>query len=320
MKKISAVIPCYNDSNSIMRMQERLTCVFRDRLPQYDYEIIFVDDCSPDDTWTEIKKACATDRRAKGIRNATNFGFVRNVFSSMKYGDGDAVFMLFGDIQDPPEILPEFINFWEEGCNVVIGQKSKTNEGAIITLMRKLYYKIIDKFSSGKQISNFNGFGLYDRSFIDLLDQIEDMQPFIKGIVSEFANKIKIVSYEQAMSERKSNNNFLKNYDLAMVGITSYTKMLMRFATFSGCVMGILSFILAAVVFIRKLSDWDTYPIGIPSIGVGVFFLGAIQLFFLGILGEYVLSINERSMKRPLVVIGERLNFEDDTATDMANK
>jgi glycosyltransferase involved in cell wall biosynthesis len=314
MKKISVVIPCYNDEKSVAQMHERLGRVFKTQLGTYDYEIIYVDDCSPDNTWKEIRNICTKDKKAKGIHNSTNFGFCRNVFSSMQYGNGDAVFMLFGDIQDPPEMLPEFVKYWEIGHEVVIGQKSKSAESTLIKFSRKMYYKLMDKFSSGKQISHFNGFGLYDRSFINILNQIEDIQPFIKGIVSEFAGNMKIVPYEQAMSERKSNYNFLRNYDFAMIGITSYTKILMRFATFVGSFIGLLSIIFALIVFVNKLVNWTTYPLGIPALTVGLFFIGAVQLFFLGIMGEYILSINNRSMKRPLVVADEKVNFEDTPA------
>lgn len=312
MPTISITIPCYNEEKSVRQMYDRLTAVFREKLPQYDYEIIYVDDHSPDATWSEIQKLCALDKRVKGVRNARNFGFSRNVFASLQYGQGDATFMLFGDLQDPPELLPQMVEKWESGSKVVIGQRIKGNESKLMYAMRSLYYKLIDLLGGSSQIQHFNGFGLYDKSFIDVMRQLDDPAPYLKGIVSELAMDQTIIPYEQAASLRgKSGSNFMKNYDLAMLGITSYTKTLMRIATFVGAGLGVISVLFALFVLVSKIFNWGNYPYGTATIIIGVFFIGAMQLFFMGILGEYVLSINTRSMRRPLVVVGERLNFED---------
>lgn len=311
MKKISVTIPSYNEEKSVRLMYERLSRVFAEQLPQYDYEIIFVDDYSPDNTREEIRALCAEDKRVKGIFNARNFGFNRNVFECLLYGDGDATFMLFGDLQDPPEMLPEFVREWEAGHKVVVGQKTHSDESKLMYALRSLYYGVIGKLSDSKQIQHFNGFGLYDKAFIDVMRQIDDPNPYLKGLVSEFGMNIKIIPYEQAESLRgKSGFNFMKYYDVAMLGITSYTKILMRLATFLGAGLGIVSLILALIVLISKLLHWNAYPYGSAAILIGVFFIGAVQLFFLGILGEYILSINTRSMRRPRVVVGERINFD----------
>lgn len=313
MKKISVTIPCWSEEKSVRQMYERLTSVFREQLPAYDYEIIYVDDYSPDNTREEIRKLCAEDSHVKAVFNARNFGFSRNVFASLLYGDGDATFMLFGDLQDPPELLPQMVAEWESGKKVVIGQRTKGNESRLMYAMRSLYYKIMEKLSDSKQIEHFNGFGLYDRAFIEVMRNLDDPAPYLKGIVSELAMEQTIIPYEQAASNRgKSGSNFLKNYDLAMLGITSYTKILMRVATFLGAALGVFSCCLALFVLITKLLAWDLYSYGTATIIIGVFFIGAVQLFFMGILGEYILSINTRSMKRPLVVVGERLNFDED--------
>ncbi len=311
MKKISVTIPSYNEEKSVRLMYERLSRVFAEQLPQYDYEIIFVDDYSPDNTRAEIRALCAEDKRVKGVFNARNFGFNRNVFECLLYGDGDATFMLFGDLQDPPEMLPEFVREWEAGHKVVVGQKTHSDESKLMYALRSLYYGMIGKLSDSKQIQHFNGFGLYDKAFIDVMRQIDDPNPYLKGLVSEFGMNIKIVPYEQAKSLRgKSGFNFMKYYDVAMLGITSYTKILMRLATFLGAGLGIVSLILALIVLISKLLHWNAYPYGSAAILIGVFFIGAVQLFFMGILGEYILSINTRSMRRPRVVVGERINFD----------
>lgn len=314
MKKISVTIPNYNDEKSVRLMYERLTKVFSGQLPQYDYEIIYVDDCSPDNTREEIRKVCAADKHVKAVFNARNFGFTRNVFASLLYGDGDATFMLFGDLQDPPELLPKFVAEWEAGHKVVVGQKTKSEEPWLMYSLRTLYYSIIGHLADSKQIQHFNGFGLYDRAFIDVMRQIDDPTPYLKGLVAEFGMDIKIIQYEQAKSLRgKSGFNFLKSYDLAMLGITSYTKILMRIATFIGAALGVFSALLAIFVLISKLLNWNAYPYGTAAILIGVFFIGAVQLFFMGILGEYILSINTRSMRRPLVVVGEKINWEEGT-------
>lgn len=319
MKKISVVIPCYNEEKSIRTMYERLMKIFCEKLSRYDYEIIYVDDFSSDNTRNEIEKLCKENRKVKAVFNAKNFGFHRNVFSSLTYGSGDAVFMLFGDLQDPPEMLPAFVKKWESGKKVIVGQRSKSDEGVVMTFMRFLYYKIIDWFSDTKQIDLFTGFGLYDAEFIEVLTQIDDIQPYFKAVVAEYGMDIEIVKYEQAKSERgKSNFNFWRNYDFAMQGITSSTKMLMRLATFVALLVGLVCIGISVFVFVNKLLHWDTYPAGTASIIIGIFFLGAIQLFFIGILGEYILSLNGRVVKKPRVVIGRKINFEEslDERTD----
>lgn len=315
MKKISVTIPCYAEEHSLRQMHERLTKVFQEQLPQYDYEIIFVDDYSPDNTRSLIRTLCEEDSaHVRGILNARNFGFNRNVFATMQYGTGDATFLLFGDLQDPPEILPEMVEQWERGCKVVVGQKTSSKESRLMYSLRTIYYSLIGKLADSKQIQHFNGFGLYDKRFIDVMRQIDDPNPYLKGIVSEFGMDVQVIQYEQAESLRgKSGFNFMKYYDVAMLGITSYTKILMRIATFFGAVLGLFSIGLSIYVLISKLINWNSYPYGTAAILIGVFFIGAVQLFFIGILGEYVLSINTRSLRRPLVVVGEKINFDEET-------
>lgn len=313
MPTISVTIPCWSEEKSVRQMYDRLTKVFREQLPQYDYEIIYADDFSPDHTREEIRKLCAEDKRVKAVFNGKNFGFNRNVFASMLYGTGDATFLLFGDLQDPPELLPEFVAKWEQGYKVIVGQKTRSDESKVMYALRTMYYKLIGRLSDSKQIQHFNGFGLYDKAFIQVMRQIDDPNPYLKGLVSEFGMDMAILPYEQAESLRgKSGFNFLKYYDVAMLGITSYTKILMRIATFAGALLGIVSVALAVYIFISKLINWSSYPFGTAATLIGVFFIGAVQLFFIGILGEYILSINTRSMKRPLVVAGEKLNFEEE--------
>ncbi len=313
MKKISVIVPCYNEEKSLMNLYNRIVAVFKSSLQDYDFELVLADDYSKDSTRELIRTLCKQDKRVKGVFNGANFGFSRNVFASLQEARGDAAFLLFGDLQDPPELLPEFVHKWEEGSKVVLGCKVGSEEGAIISLFRKTYYKLIDSFSEKPQIRNFNGFGLYDKSFIAVIKEIGDIQPYLKSVVSEYAPDHAVVYYKHLKSLRgKSNFNFYRNYDFAMEGITSSTKKLMRISTLIGAVLGGVSAIYAISVFVRKLLFWDTFPIGLASIMVGVYMLGAIQLFFIGILGEYLLSINIRTMRKPRVVVEERINCDDD--------
>lgn len=310
-KKISILIPCYNEQKSVEEMYMRLRAVLDNDLKQYDYEIIYVDDYSTDNTRNEIKKICEKDKMVKAVFNAKNFGFHRNVFEAFKYASGDCAFMIFGDLQDPPEMLPQFIDKWEQGYKCVIGQKNTSKESWIMQRFRRLYYWLVNKLGDKEQIQFANGFGVYDHSFIEVLSEIDETSPYFKSIISEYGMNIAIVKYNHSESRRgKSNFNFLKNYDFAMHGITSSTKLLMRLSTFCGLFVGILCLFFAIYVCIKKIIFWDSYPLGTASIIVGVFFLGSMQLFFIGILGEYILSINERVSHKPRVIVAEKINFD----------
>lgn len=312
-KKISVVIPCYNEEKTIKEIYERLLHIFNFELKEYDYEIIYVDDYSTDNTREEIRKVCSRNQKVKGIFNARNFGFHRNVFQSYQYASGDAVFMMFGDLQDPPEMLPIFVKKWLEGHQCVVGQRKKSTESKVKYFLRKVYYKIMNMLSDTSQIEMINGFGLYDRSFVDVLKKIDDTTPFFKAVLNEYGMNICIVPYDQSAGKRgRSNFNILKNYDFVMQGLTSSTKLLMRFATFTSIIIAIICIIYTTSVFIRKILNPNTFLPGTASVMVGVFFLGAIQLFFIGILGEYILSINEKTSRKPRVIVGEKINFEEE--------
>lgn len=312
MKKISVLIPCYNEENSVNEMYTRLMKIFQEKLSEYDYEIIYVDDFSTDSTRKNIESLCSKDKKVKAVFNAKNFGFHRNVFECFRYATGDCAFLVFGDLQDPPEMMPEFVEKWEQGFKCVVGQRAKTDEGWIMTSFRKTYYQMINRLGEKKQIQFMNGFGLYDRCFLDTVAQIDEVAPYFKTVIAEYGMDLTIVQYNQAVSRRgKSNFNFWRNYDFAMHGLTSSTKMLMRLSTFLGVFIGLISAIFAIYVFINKLLHWYAYPLGTASLMVGVFFLGAIQLFFIGVLGEYIISINERVTQKPRVVVSKKINFDE---------
>lgn len=312
MKTICVVVPCYNEEDSVELLYERIDTVVKGNLSEYDYHIIYVDDYSKDNTRKKIRELCAKDPgHVRAAFNSANFGFSRNVFSSLQLADGDINFMLFGDLQDPPEILPKLVAEHEKtGKSVIIGQKTGSAESKRMSFMRKMYYGMIDLFSDKHQIKNFNGFGLYDSNFIQTIRQVEDLQPYLKQIVAEYCPDYGVVGYQQSVSNRgKSNFNFYRNYDFAMEGITSSTKKLMRLSTLIGTILGAFSGIYAISVVIKKLIYWDSYPFGMAALTVGVFFIGAVQLFFIGILGEYLLSVNTKTLRRPRTVIGEKINF-----------
>ena len=310
MKKISVVIPCYNEQNSVNELYERLQSVFINSLQKYTYEIIFVDDYSKDNTRNKIRNLCKIDEHVKAVFNAKNFGFHRNVFECFKYASGDCAFLIFGDLQDPPELLPDFVKMWEEGRKCIVGQRKKSQEGVIIQQCRKLYYFLINQLGEKKQIEFMNGFGLYDRCFINTIMEIEEVSPYLKAVISEYGMDMAVIQYEQSMGLRgKSNFNFWRNYDFAMYGLTTSTKLLMRISTFIGIFVAVICILFSIFVLSRKIISWDSYPLGQASLTIGVFFLGAVQLFFIGVLGEYILNINERIDKKPRVVIEEKINF-----------
>ncbi|MBQ6377044.1 MAG: glycosyltransferase family 2 protein [Lachnospiraceae bacterium] len=313
-KLISVVIPTYNEQDNVVPMTETLCRIFEEQLPKYDYEIIFIDNHSKDNTRVLLRKLCAEHSHVKAIFNARNFGQLRSPVHGLKQAYGDCVVRLNADFQDPPEMIPTLVAEWEAGNRIVIGIKEKTDEGVIMAFLRRRYYKLLRKITDIGHIENFTGFGLYDKAFVDVVRGIHDPVPYLRGMIAELGYDYKTVFYERPKRRAgKSKNNFYSLYDVAMVGITSYSKVMLRFATFAGFFIGGMSFLVAIVYFILKLLRWDWFRAGIAPLVIGVFILGGVQLFFIGLMGEYILSINQRVLDRPLVVEEERIGFEDDT-------
>lgn len=311
MKTITAVIPVYNEEENIPHIYERVTGVFKNELPEYDMQLLFIDNCSSDKTREMILEYSEQDKRVQAIFNAKNFGFTRSSFYGLTQGQGDAVVLLYADLQDPPELIPEFVKKWEEGNKIVIGVKKKSKENPIMYFFRRCYYSLIRRISDVEQIEQYDGFGLYDSSFIEVLRNLDDPIPYLRGIVAELGYQRTEVIYEQDVRKYgKSSWGFLKLYDFAFLGITSYSKALLRTATFLGFFVAFCSLIVAAITFIQKLMDWDSVPAGNAAIVIGVFFLGAVQLIFIGIMGEYIMNINIRTIHRPLVIEEKRVNME----------
>lgn len=312
MKKMSIVIPTYNEEENIIPMAEKIQEIMHNELHYYDYEIIFIDNCSKDNTRKQLRELCKVNKKVKAIFNAKNFGQSNSPYYGMLQMTGDCVVVMAADFQEPPELITDFVKKWEEGYRIVIGVKTKSKENKVMYFLRSCYYKTLKKMANVEQIEHFTGFGLYDKSFIDVLRDLKDPMPYFRGIVAELGFERAEVSYTQLKRERGiSKNNFFTLFDFGMLGITSYSKSVLRLATISGFVVGGVSFIIGIIYFIMKLIYWDRFVAGMAPVLIGMFFLGAAQLFFIGFLGEYIMNINIRVMNRPLVVEECRLNFEE---------
>ena len=312
MKKISVLIPCYNEVENVVPMSEAVVDIIQKELSSYDYELVFIDNCSEDGTREKLEEICAKNKKIKAIFNVTNFGQFNSPFYGMCQTTGDCTISMCCDFQDPVEMLPQFVKEWENGYKIVSAIKTSSKENPFIRLLRTIYYKMIRNMSDVKMIEHFTGFGLYDKTFIDLLKQLDDPMPFLRGIVAEYGFKRKEIEYQQAKRRAgKTKNNFYTLYDAAMLSITSYTKVGLRLATILGFISSGVSLLIALVYLILKLVNWYNFQAGYAPMIIGVYVLGSLQLFFIGLLGEYILNINSRVIKRPLVVEEKRINFDE---------
>lgn len=315
MKKISIMIPCYNEVENVEPISQAVVEVLEKQLPQYDYEVLFIDNASTDGTRDKLEKICEGNKKIKAIFNVTNFGQFNSPFYGMCQTTGDCTIPLCCDFQDPVELIPVFVKEWENGHKIVSGIKSSSKEPGIIYFLRSMYYKTIKNMSSVKMIEHFTGFGLYDKTFISLLKQLDDPIPFIRGIVAEYGAgfNMKEIEYEQPQRRAgKTHNNFYSLYDAAMLSFTSYTKVGLRLATFIGFISAAISFLVAIVYTAMKIVNWNSFTAGTAPLTIGVFLIGGIQLFFIGFMGEYILNINTRVIHRPIVVEEKRINFAND--------
>ena len=312
MKKISIVVPCFNEEENVVPMADAIREEFKKNLSSYEYEIIFIDNDSKDNTRELIRKLCNSDKGIKGIFNAKNFGQFNSPYYGMLQSTGDATVLMAADFQDPVEMIPKYVKAWEEGYKIAIGIKKSSQENKIMYHLRSLYYKTIKKLSEVEQIEHFTGFGLYDKAFINVMRNLDDPVPFLRGIVAELGFRRKEIPYEQPQRRAGiTSNNLYRLYDAAMLSITAYTKVGLRLATFAGGILSGISMLIAVIYLILKLVYWDRFPAGMAPILIGMLFLGSIQIFFIGLIGEYILTINQRVMKRPLVVEEERINFDE---------
>ncbi len=310
-KHISIVTPCYNEEKNVEEIYHQVKMVMNG-LPQYTYEHIFIDNASIDKTVNILRHMAAHDKNVKIICNARNFGPVRSPYYGLLQAKGDAVVCISADLQEPPTLIKDFLEKWEAGFKVVAGTKAQSRESKLIFFLRKLYYRTVSKISDVKLIRNFHGFGLYDKAVIQAFRKIDDPYPYLRGLVSEIGYKTTEVPYTQ--EERmhgKSKANIFVLYDWVMLGITSHSKFPIRLTTMVGFSLAFLSFLASIAFVVLKLMFWSSFKLGVAPLLIGLFFFSSIQLFFIGLLGEYIISIHTRVMKRPLVIEDERVNFDE---------
>ena len=311
MKKISIMIPCYNEEENVIPISEALIDMFAKDLPQYDYEILFIDNDSTDTTRVKLRQICEKNHKIKAIFNAKNFGQFNSPYYGILQTEGDCTIPVCADFQDPIELIPELVAKWEEGYKIVCAVKTKSKENPIMYFLRACYYKLIKKMSSVEQIEQFTGFGLYDKSFVKVLRDLKDPIPFIRGIVGELGFKRTEIEYTQPQRRAgKTHNNFYTLYDAAMLSFTSYTKIGLRLATFVGAISCFASVVIAIIYGKTQRMNRYGFQAGMVPLILIVCFMGSLQLVFIGLMGEYILSINKRLMNRPLVVEEERINFD----------
>src|SRR5574344_1347031 len=319
MKKISILIPSYNEQDNVVPMRTAISDLFANELSQYEYELVFIDNDSHDNTRPLLREICERNKHVKAILNAKNFGQFNSPYYGTLQTTGDCTICMVCDFQDPIDMIPKYIHEWENGYKIVIGIKTTSKENKLMYFLRSCYYSMIKKFSNVEQIEHFTGSGLYDKDFVKVLRNLKDPKPFLRGIVGELGFARKEIPYEQPKRRAgKTHNNFYSLYDAAMLSFTSYTKIGLRIATIGGAIASAISLLIAFIYFILKLCMWDAFAAGMAPIIIGMFVIGSIQLFFIGLLGEYVLSINERVMNRPLVIEAERINFDSEEENEQS--
>jgi glycosyltransferase involved in cell wall biosynthesis len=316
MKLISIVTACYNEEENIEDVYRQVKAIFAE-LPQYQYEHIFIDNSSVDKTVEILRRLAVSDQNIKVIVNSRNFGHVRSPSYALLQAKGDAVISIVADLQDPPEMIKSFLEKWEQGFKIVIGVKPNSAESKIMFAIRRMYYHFVTRIADVKLIKNFTGFGLYDQEIISILRSYDDPYPYFRGLIAEIGFDIAEIPYSQPVRKRGiTKNNLYTYYDMAMLGITSYSKIPLRLATMAGFILSVISLIISFGYLISKLIFWHSFTAGIAPVLIGLFFFSSVQLFFIGLLGEYIATIQTRIMKRPLVIEKERINFSNLASED----
>lgn len=307
---LSIVTPCYNEEENVDELYTQVKAAIADQT-KYEFELIFIDNHSQDGTVAKLKKLAEKDPMVKIIVNTRNFGHIRSPYYGILQSRGAATIYLASDLQDPPELIPEFIRYWEEGYKLVMATKPVSKGVAWVHALRKAYYRFLDGISDISLVADSTGFGLYDREVLNQLRQIDDPYPFLRGLICELGYEIKTIPFAQPRRLRGiSKNNLYTLYDIAMLGIVSHSKVPIRIAAFAGFALGMLSVIAAIVFLILKLLYWDSFPMGIAPVVIGMFFMFGILMLFIGILGEYIGAIHTHIQRRPVVVEKERINFD----------
>jgi glycosyltransferase involved in cell wall biosynthesis len=308
---LTILTPCFNEEGNVREVYQQVKAVM-ETLPAYDYDHLFIDNASKDGTVEILRELAAEDKRVKVIVNTRNFGQVRSPYHGFLQAHGDAVMACVADLQDPPALIPQFVRKWEEGYKVVIGVKAGSRESWAMARIRKFFYWFIGKLSSDVElIHNFTGYGLYDRDVVEQFRATDEQYPYFRGLVADFGYDRAVVDYVQPLrTSGRTSNNFFSLYDVAMLGITNHSKLPLRIATMAGFAISLLSLVIALLYLVLKLIWWDTFNLGLAPLVIGVYFFGAVQLFFIGVLGEYIGAIHTQVHKRPLVVEKERINFD----------
>lgn len=318
MKKISIFTPCYNEEKNVFSLCMAVKKVMS-TLPQYDYEHVLSDNASTDKTWEILKDLAINDKKIKIIENERNFGPGRSGCHGFFQTSGDVSICIACDFQDPPELIPEFLAKWEEGYKVVWGMKTSSEESKLMFAIRSLFYKIIGSFSDAKQYEQVTGFGLYDKKVVDLMREANEPNPNFRNLIAEYGYDVGLIEYAQPRRKAgKSSYNFFRYFDTALSSLVNTSTAPLKLAVFAGFLISFISFLLAVIYLILKLIYWNNFDMGIAPIIISIFFLGGVQLAFLGVLGEYIGEILARVKHTPLVVEKCRINF-DDEETDHDN-
>ena len=315
MPFISVVSGCFNEGDNVAELCRQVREVMEGLPPRdgdpYTYEHIFIDNASTDSTVDVLRTICVEDTRVKVIVNTRNFGHIRSPYHALLQARGEAIIGLASDLQDPPGMIPQFVGEWEAGYKVVVGVKEESLEKKSMFFVRGLFYKLIDRLSEVPLVRNFTGFGLYDRVVIDKLREVDDPYPYFRGLICDLGYARAEIPYAQPSRKRGiTKNNFYTLYDLAMLGITNHSKVPLRLAAMAGFALSIIALLVAVVYLILKLTMWNTFNLGLAPLVIGMYFFGSVQLFFVGILGEYIGSIHTQVYHRPLVIEKERINFD----------
>lgn len=312
MRSVTILTPCYNEEANVEPLYERVRGIMAD-MGRYRYEHLFIDNASTDATVAILKRLAAADPNVKIIVNTRNFGQVGSPMYALSQARGDAVIGLVADFQDPPELIPDLLQGWEEGYAMVLCVKRSSAENPLIFAARKAYYRLINRLASLETFENFTGFGLYDRKLVDQVIALGDPQPYFRGMIAEIGLPHKIVLYDQPLRERgETKNNFFTLFDLAMLGLINHSKVPLRIMTFAGFAGAAGSFLFGLAFLTYKLLFWSHFQVGVAPLVIGLFFGFSLQLLFMGLIGEYVGAIHSQLQKRPWAIERERINFEHD--------